>query len=265
MCWTTTLDHCAKRRLGINEAQYSVADLIYHLSSNPRSPEAGWCTAKRAKMASMLSISVATLYRALAKLKQLGVVEGDGDKLRTTAKWWEQTVGYKEPVEPAPKDSPKGSPKSDKTDKDAEIAALKAEIEALKAAVGGQTQREGKGQKTPKRSKESDEVVEHLNQTCGTRFKSNSKATTAKINTLATQGFTVDDMKMVIEYKHQKWGKDPKMREYLRPETLFGSKFESYLNAAIAAQKTPIEATAKKEKNRSNMDFETVMKWASEI
>ena len=39
----------------------------------------------------------------------------------------------------------------------------------------------------------------------------------------------------VIGFKAQQWGGDPKMRQYLRPDTLFGTKFESYLQAARAA------------------------------
>ncbi len=42
-------------------------------------------------------------------------------------------------------------------------------------------------------------------------------------------GFSVDDIKSVIEHKVGEWKDDPKMSEYLRPSTLFGNKFESYL------------------------------------
>ena len=39
-----------------------------------------------------------------------------------------------------------------------------------------------------------------------------------------------DDFKKVIDVKSLEWNKDPKMCKYLRPETLFGNKFEGYLN-----------------------------------
>ena len=42
--------------------------------------------------------------------------------------------------------------------------------------------------------------------------------------------YTFENFTHVIDVKCQEWGKDEKMKNYLRPETLFGSKFESYLN-----------------------------------
>lgn len=49
------------------------------------------------------------------------------------------------------------------------------------------------------------------------------------------EGFTLDDFKTVIAKKAAEWGKEPEkgqndMRPYLRPSTLFGTKFEEYLN-----------------------------------
>ncbi|WP_436665978.1 conserved phage C-terminal domain-containing protein [Lactobacillus acidophilus] len=34
----------------------------------------------------------------------------------------------------------------------------------------------------------------------------------------------------MIDVKSKQWLTDQKMKQYLRPETLFGTKFESYLN-----------------------------------
>ena len=48
--------------------------------------------------------------------------------------------------------------------------------------------------------------------------------------------FTVDDFKTVIDKKSREWlGTD--MEKYLRPETLFGTKFESYLNQQVVISK----------------------------
>jgi hypothetical protein len=48
-----------------------------------------------------------------------------------------------------------------------------------------------------------------------------------------SEGFTVDDFKRVIDHKTAQWLNDPKMTEYLRPETLFcAKKFEGYLQSA---------------------------------
>ena len=52
------------------------------------------------------------------------------------------------------------------------------------------------------------------------------------------EGYTINDFKAVIDKKAEEWKDDPKMAQYLRPETLFGTKFESYLNAPNASRKT---------------------------
>lgn len=44
------------------------------------------------------------------------------------------------------------------------------------------------------------------------------------------EGFTLEDMKKVIDLKTTEWLHDSHWRNYLRPDTLFGTKFESYLN-----------------------------------
>lgn len=41
--------------------------------------------------------------------------------------------------------------------------------------------------------------------------------------------YTIDDIKIVIDKKTAEWINDPKMKTYLRPETLLGNKFERYL------------------------------------
>lgn len=75
------------------------------------------------------------------------------------------------------------------------------------------------------------EVVQALNEETGAHYRPTSKATMRHILARLREGFTVDECKEVIRKKADEWGGDPKMSKYLRPETLFGSKFESYLNA----------------------------------
>ena len=76
-----------------------------------------------------------------------------------------------------------------------------------------------------------EEIVQYLNQKTGKNFKSTSKATQRHIKARFTDGFVLDDFKQVIDKKCSDWLRDQKMKEYLRPETLFGTKFESYLNS----------------------------------
>ena len=76
-----------------------------------------------------------------------------------------------------------------------------------------------------------EEIVQYLNQKTGKNFKHTSKVTQRHIRARLAEGFTVSDFKQVIDKKCSDWLRDQKMKEYLRPETLFGTKFESYLNS----------------------------------
>jgi uncharacterized phage protein (TIGR02220 family) len=75
------------------------------------------------------------------------------------------------------------------------------------------------------------EIINYLNEKIGTNYKASTKATKTKINARWQEGFKLDDFKRVIDCKAAAWQYDTKMNQYLRPETLFGTKFESYLNA----------------------------------
>lgn len=87
-------------------------------------------------------------------------------------------------------------------------------------------------------SKPYKEIVDYLNQKAGTSYKHKTKATQSHINARLNEGFTVEDFKAVIDKKTAEWKGNEKMQMYLRPETLFGSKFESYLNAPSKATVT---------------------------
>lgn len=73
------------------------------------------------------------------------------------------------------------------------------------------------------------EIIEYLNLKAGTKFKSSSSKTRTKIHARWCDGFRLEDFKKVIDVKTAEW-MDTDMEKYIRPETLFGSKFEGYLN-----------------------------------
>lgn len=75
------------------------------------------------------------------------------------------------------------------------------------------------------------QIIGHLNEQTGANYRPESKTTQTKIHARMAEGYTVEDFVAVIDKKCAEWLHDPKMRAYLRPETLFGTKFESYLNA----------------------------------
>lgn len=79
-------------------------------------------------------------------------------------------------------------------------------------------------------SSEISEIVSYLNECAGTNYKPSTKATQRHISARLNEGFRIEDFKAVIDGKVAEW-ENTDMSKYLRPETLFGSKFESYLNA----------------------------------
>jgi len=73
------------------------------------------------------------------------------------------------------------------------------------------------------------EIVNYLNRVSGKKYKPTTNKTKKCINARINEGFSVDDFKQVIDKKVNAWqGTD--MEKYIRPETLFGTKFEGYLN-----------------------------------
>lgn len=94
----------------------------------------------------------------------------------------------------------------------------------------------------PKEPDPTEEVVAHLNQRAYTNYKATTASTRRLIKARLKEGFTVDEIKLVIDKKCAEWLNNRDMAQYLRPETLFGSKFESYLNARQSTQAHPSTA-----------------------
>lgn len=78
-----------------------------------------------------------------------------------------------------------------------------------------------------------EEIISYLNQKLGTKYSHTSRDTKKHIQARFRDGFNLDDFKHVIDVKVAEWGNDSKMSSYLRPKTLFGTKFESYLNQKL--------------------------------
>lgn len=75
------------------------------------------------------------------------------------------------------------------------------------------------------------EIVDYMNKVCGTRYMAKTQTTSENIRARLKEGYTIGDCKYVIDVKAAEWKDNPKMRQYLRPITLFApSKFAGYLN-----------------------------------
>lgn len=82
------------------------------------------------------------------------------------------------------------------------------------------------------------DILCFLNEKAGTKYRAETQATQKLIVARLEDGFTVEDFQTVIDKKCAEWKDDDKMAKYLRPETLFGNKFEGYLNAPVVKKET---------------------------
>lgn len=84
--------------------------------------------------------------------------------------------------------------------------------------------------------KKYDDIILYLNQKAGTRYRASTPKTQRLLHARLSEGFSLEDFQSVIDKKCAEWN-GTEMAQYLRPETLFGTKFESYLNAPVSGRK----------------------------
>ena len=89
---------------------------------------------------------------------------------------------------------------------------------------------EEKNKKKIKRREDINIIIDDLNNIIKSAYKSDTPKTQELIYARFKDGFSIQDFKTVHRKMAKAWGVDNKMRQYLRPQTLYSNKFESYLN-----------------------------------
>lgn len=103
----------------------------------------------------------------------------------------------------------------------------KDSIELVKDSIDNNIYSPAKAEQLPYK-----EIIDYLNLKSNSNYKYTSQKTKDLIKARINNGFTIEDFKKVIDKKSQEWlGTD--FEKFLRPETLFGNKFEGYLNQKI--------------------------------
>ncbi len=72
-------------------------------------------------------------------------------------------------------------------------------------------------------------VIDYLNEKTRKDFKASTAGNRKPIILRYNEGYTLEQFKRVIQAKTNEWLNNPGMKQYLRPETLFSGKFDSYL------------------------------------
>lgn len=110
-------------------------------------------------------------------------------------------------------------------------------------------------------SREIHEIVDYLNEKLNCRMRYDTKLTVKCITARLNEGFTVDDFKTVIDNKYNDWYGTEYARFLSKPDTLFGSKFESYLNEQYISKPKPIkkQETEKDPKDLTTEELERII------
>lgn len=107
--------------------------------------------------------------------------------------------------------------------------ASSAEMEELETPKQQGNNNKGNSNKNNNNQEIYKAVIDYLNSKTGQSFRSSTKATQQHINARLAEGFTVEDFMRVVDNMWTDW-RGTEWEKYLRPSTLFGSKFENYLN-----------------------------------
>ena len=83
------------------------------------------------------------------------------------------------------------------------------------------------------------EIISYLNEKAGRRYKVSNDLTRRLIRARWNEGFRLDDFEKVINTKVAQWKGDSQMDKYLRPQTLFSTNFEGYLNEDDSVNNKP--------------------------
>ena len=126
--------------------------------------------------------------------------------------------------------------------------------EQLQQVEGDKQQQSNNNVTTLSKKKENNNniyslVIDYLNKKASTNYRATTKNTQSFINARVKEGYTVEDFKKVIDSKSKEW-LNTDFEKYLRPATLFGTKFENYLNEAN--KKTPIAVGAENKNIKVN-------------
>lgn len=74
------------------------------------------------------------------------------------------------------------------------------------------------------------EIIDYLNQKTGKAFKHTAASHKKLVKARWSEEYTLEQFKQVIDNKCEDWLDDPHWGQYLQPSTLFGNKFDQYLN-----------------------------------
>lgn len=149
----------------------------------------------------------------------------------------------------------------------ANATLMQQKCNARDKSIEKEKENKSKSKKTycPSLPSVAEDIVTFLNSVTGSNYRSTTDKTRKLIAARIAEGFAVDDFKTVITKKAKEWtGTD--MAQYLRPETLFGTKFEGYLNQPEVKnnRRSPISRAEQERQEAINVVNELIAEYEEE-
>lgn len=98
-------------------------------------------------------------------------------------------------------------------------------------------------------------IIKYLNFKTGADYDPDGPENVELVLDLLENGYNMNDLMKVVNKKCSEWMNDPVMRSFLRPSTLFGSKFAEYL-----AQPESLQAETERKKTDELKDVKAYLK-----
>lgn len=98
------------------------------------------------------------------------------------------------------------------------------------------------------------DIIDYLNKKLNSHYRISTRKNQTLINSRLREGYTVEDFKTVIDKKYDEWN-NTDMQKYLTPETLFGTKFEKYLQQKQNVKKLPNWYDDYRKDENTNLDI----------
>lgn len=131
------------------------------------------------------------------------------------------------------------------------------------------TAKEKEKEKVKEKEKEKDQpalkperVIEYLNKISGKKFRNTEKHFTF-IKARIKEGYSKKDFLQVIQVKTDEW-RGTEMWKFVRPETLFGNKMDSYLNQGppvLSKREADLRVGGRSESNIKVTEAEKYREW----
>jgi uncharacterized phage protein (TIGR02220 family) len=254
---STTINENARKSMGITRDEYALCSYALYRCADPRMKLVGWCTDTKDDVADFVGITRPGLYKMIARLEQSGLLETQAGTgfFRATAQFIDIQNGT-ESKENAKQDCKQSLQQENgsvnkvysecKQSLQDSVNLVTGNIEVQYDISMNKVNSEADLKPLPKNKKKENEktaaaaeILAHLNEKAGRSFNAEKEQTLKPIIACLNEKMTVEDAKRVIAYKCVRWLNDPKMKEYLRPQTLFGTNFWTYLEEATPKKPKP--------------------------